>query len=167
MITKALVSFAEGQDYRNLLNVAIPSFYNYSNLHNYDLIIPSHKFVLDSCHEFGYKYGERSSSWLKIPIIKINATYNENDKNILIFGLKIKIPLIIECKLKIKMDSNIPIKIYDGKKWLNFNVCELNEIIQINDANKWRIAPSNEYINENKTNTFQFIISIYELTVIY
>jgi len=34
MITKALVSFAEGQDYRNLLNVAIPSFYNYSNLHN-------------------------------------------------------------------------------------------------------------------------------------
>jgi hypothetical protein len=70
MITKALVSFAEGQDYRNLLNVAIPSFYDYSNLYNYDLIIPSHKFVLDSCHEFGYKYGERASSWLKIPIIK-------------------------------------------------------------------------------------------------
>ena len=61
------------------------------------------------------------------------------------------------------MDSNIPIKIYDGKKWLNFNVFELNEIIQINDTNKWRIAPS----NENKTNTFQFIIKIYELIIIY
>jgi hypothetical protein len=104
---------------------------------------------------------------LKIPNITINATYNENDKNIFIFGLKIKIPQLNECKLKIKMDSNIPIKIYDGKKWLHFNICELNEIIQINDTNKWRIAPSNEYINENKTNTFQFIISIYELTIIY
>lgn len=104
---------------------------------------------------------------LKIPNITINTTYNVNDKNIFIFGLKIKIPQLNECKLKIKMNSNIPIKIYDGKKWLNFNVCELNEIIQINDTNKWRISPSNEYINSNKTNTFQFIISIYELTIIY
>jgi len=98
-----------------------------------------------------------------MPNITINVSYNENDKNIFIFGLKIKIPQLNECKLKIKMDSNIPIKIYDGKKWLNFNVFELNEIIQINDTNKWRIAPS----NENKTNTFQFIIKIYELIIIY
>lgn len=98
--------------------------------------------------------------------IKINVNYNENDKNIFIFGLKIKIDYLICCKLKMNFSSNIPIKIYNGKKWIHFNSQELNEIIEITDINKWRISPSNEYLSENKTNSFQFIISFYEIKII-
>jgi hypothetical protein len=70
MKNKAIVSFAEVIDYTNMLEVALPSFYKYANTHNYDLIVPSHKYVLDTCHEHGWTYGERPTSWLKVPILK-------------------------------------------------------------------------------------------------
>ena len=70
MKSKALVSFAEGAEFINLLKVALPSFYNYANAHVYDLIIPSHKYILDVCNKYGWKYGERPASWMKVPILK-------------------------------------------------------------------------------------------------
>jgi hypothetical protein len=70
MKNKAIVSFAEGENYTSLLKVALPSFYRYANRHSYDLIVPSHKYVLDACHKYGWKYGERPVSWLKVPILR-------------------------------------------------------------------------------------------------
>jgi len=130
-------------------------------------------FLLENKDSF-YIYHNNSIKYSLVfitPKIILNVTYNlinnEIDANMFIFGFKIILPLNInECKLKIKLNSNIPIKIYDGKKWLHFNVCELNEIIQINDINKWRISPSNEYINQSKMSTFQFISNIYELSIV-
>lgn len=70
MKNKAIVSFAEGSNYINMLEVALPSFYKYANAHNYDLVVPSHRYVLDLYHEYSWAYSERPASWLKIPILK-------------------------------------------------------------------------------------------------
>jgi hypothetical protein len=68
-MSKVLTSFASGKLYTNLLDIALPSFYNYSRLHEYDLFIPSHNKIIDICKAYDWDH-DRPISWLKIPIIK-------------------------------------------------------------------------------------------------
>lgn len=69
MTKKALTSFAYGNDFVDLLQISLPTFYEYANYHNYDLIIPSYHSVVSWCFEYGWDIN-RPISWLKIPIIK-------------------------------------------------------------------------------------------------
>lgn len=66
---KALTSFAAGQDYIDLLSIALPRFYEYSHKHNYDLVVFNIDTVISICESFGWDH-DRPASWLKIPIMK-------------------------------------------------------------------------------------------------
>jgi hypothetical protein len=68
-MSKVLVSFATGQDYIDLLSIALPSFYRYGNQHDYDIFIPSLSEVSKICASLGWN-SNRPTSWLKVPIIK-------------------------------------------------------------------------------------------------
>jgi hypothetical protein len=68
-MNKAIVSFAHGDKFVDLLKVAIPRFYKYSTIHNYDLIIPSYNNVVNICRQYKWDHN-RPTSWLKVPIIK-------------------------------------------------------------------------------------------------
>lgn len=68
-MTKALVSFADGELHCQLLNVALPRFYDYSIKHGYDLYIPSIEKIKQVCLSYNWDHN-RPTSWLKIPIIK-------------------------------------------------------------------------------------------------
>lgn len=72
-------------------------------------------------------------------------------------------------KGKLTVKSNIPLKLFDGKNWLHINNDSYDNDFDIYNINKWRISPSNEYLNEHigKKN-IEFIIydtrfKIYEI----
>jgi len=68
-MNKALVSFALGEDYTNMLSVALPSYFKYGYLHGYNVFIPSFKNTKQICSSYGWDHN-RPTSWLKIPLIK-------------------------------------------------------------------------------------------------
>jgi hypothetical protein len=68
-MNKAIISFAHGDAFVNLLKVALPTFYKYSVAHNYDLIIPTYQEIINICNNYGWDYN-RPTSWLKVPLIK-------------------------------------------------------------------------------------------------
>lgn len=72
-MNKAIVSFAYGNPFAEMLNIALPRFYKYAYIHQYDLIIPSHSTIKNWCQYFTWDYN-RPASWLKIPIIKYLLT---------------------------------------------------------------------------------------------
>lgn len=67
---KALLSFGFGNQAK-LLNIALPTFHKYANIHNYDLIIPSENF-------FSHNTKQRHYSWWKIELI--SRTFQSYDK---------------------------------------------------------------------------------------
>jgi hypothetical protein len=68
-MNKVITSFAAGELFTDLLNIALPSFYKYSIKYNYDLFIPTHIQVIDICKNYGGDH-DRPISWLKVPIIR-------------------------------------------------------------------------------------------------
>lgn len=68
-MTKVIVSFASGEEYIQMLGIALPSFYKYAYMHGYDVIIPSFNNIDSICQSYGWD-SCRPISWLKIPIIK-------------------------------------------------------------------------------------------------
>lgn len=66
---KAIVSFAQGNLFANMLSVALPRFYKYAYKYSYDLIIPTNHCVQNWCLSYDWDYN-RPASWLKVPIIK-------------------------------------------------------------------------------------------------
>jgi hypothetical protein len=95
-------------------------------------------------------------------ILSVDGKLNEYMK---LFGIKIKISEIINFNVKLNLESNLPIKIYTGKKWINYNTYLIDETIFIDNVEKWRISPSNEYLqsNINKKNIiFSMKIKIFE-----
>ncbi len=69
-MNKALVSFAMGEQYEQMLSVSCPTLYKYAKQHNYDVIIPCYQTIVDSCNRYGWDYKVRPPAWLKIPAIK-------------------------------------------------------------------------------------------------
>lgn len=66
---KAIVSFAHGDEFNRMLEIALPTFYRYGTKYNYDVICPSYNNVIEICRNFEWDYN-RPTSWLKVPIIK-------------------------------------------------------------------------------------------------
>lgn len=101
-------------------------------------------------------------------IIKINniiSLNNKLDSNMEIFGIRFNqetlsqnyLNCLIKGKLTVK--SNIPIKIFNGKKWLHIDKNNYNNNFEIYNINKWRISPSNEFLNLNlNKENVEFII---------
>lgn len=76
-MSKVIVSFANGQDFCDMLGVSLPTFYKYAEKHNYDIWIPCLSQVKNICDNYGWNY-ERPPSWLKVPIMK-KALENYNN----------------------------------------------------------------------------------------
>lgn len=68
-MNKAIVSFAQGNLFINMLSIALPRFYKYAYKYQYDLIIPTYSQVRRWCYDYSWNYN-RPTSWLKVPIIK-------------------------------------------------------------------------------------------------
>lgn len=68
-MNKVITSFATGELFTDLLTIALPSFYKYSIIHNYDIFIPTNNQVIQICQNYGWDHN-RPTSWLKVPIIK-------------------------------------------------------------------------------------------------
>lgn len=68
-MNKAIVSFAQGNLFVNMLSIALPRFYKYAYKYQYDLIIPTYSQVRQWCYDYSWNYN-RPTSWLKVPIIK-------------------------------------------------------------------------------------------------
>jgi hypothetical protein len=111
-------------------------------------------------------------------IINIKEIISLNDilePNIQSFGIRFNqislsknyLNTIIKGKLTVK--SNIPLKLFNGKNWLHINIDSYENDFDIYNINKWRISPSNEYLNDNiGKNNIEFIIyhigfKIYEI----
>lgn len=73
-MSKALVSFASGQNFVDLLSIAMPSFYQYGERHDYSVFIPSSLEVSQICQFYGWDRN-RPTSWLKVPVIKYLLQY--------------------------------------------------------------------------------------------
>ena len=69
-MNKALVSFAMGEQYEQMLSVSCPTLYKYAKQHNYDVIIPCYKTIKDACKRYGWNYQGRPNQWLKLAAIK-------------------------------------------------------------------------------------------------
>ena len=64
---------------------------------------------------------------------------------------------VIKGKLTIK--SNLPLKIFNGKKWMHVNSLTYDDDFDILNIDKWRISPSNEFLNLNiNKENIEFII---------
>ena len=50
---------------------------------------------------------------------------------------------------KLKVKSNLPLKIFNGENWLHINFNSYENDFEIHNINKWRISPSDEYLSEN------------------
>lgn len=68
-VKKAIVSFASGKLFTEMLGIALPRFYKYATTFDYDLIIPSYQSIQQYCMAYGWDIA-RPISWLKIPAIK-------------------------------------------------------------------------------------------------
>lgn len=68
-MNKAIVSFAHGSTFANMLSIALPRFYKYAYRHSYDLHMPTYNTVRRWCYNYSWNYN-RPISWLKVPIIK-------------------------------------------------------------------------------------------------
>ena len=108
-------------------------------------------------------------------IININEILTENNKlnsYMQCFGIKFNIEAISKhyinsvVKGKLKVKSNLPLKIFNGKNWLNINVKNYDNDLEIHNINKWRISPSNEYLSENMgSKNIEFIIYYIEFKI--
>jgi hypothetical protein len=113
-----------------LLNDINNYYFFHNNVINYKLI----------------KYGNE----IIINIDKILSKNNNLDENMKIFGMNIRVNSeIINLNVKIELKSNLPIKIFTGKKWLHCNTNIINDNILIENINKWRISISDDFLNKN------------------
>lgn len=71
-MSKVIVSYADGPCV-DLLNVALPTFYKYANLHNYDLFVPSAEKLRSIVNAYNWTM-DRPTSWLKVPLVKYLLT---------------------------------------------------------------------------------------------
>lgn len=102
---------------------------------------------------------------LNIIINKIVCTNNKLDFNMEIFGIRFNQESISKnytnsiIKGKLKLNSNMPLKIFNGKKWLHINMNTYDDNFEIYNIDKWRISPSNEFLNSNlEKENIEFII---------
>lgn len=91
-------------------------------------------------------------------IIIIRKILSENDKldfNMEIFGVRFNQRTLSEnysdhiIKGKLKVTTNVPMKIFNGKKWLHLNVTNYEDDFEIHNINKWRVSPSTIFLKEN------------------
>lgn len=66
---KAVVSFAIGKEFTELLEIALGPMSVYAKVFDYDLVIPNIFEVKSMCHALGWDF-DRPASWLKVPILK-------------------------------------------------------------------------------------------------
>ena len=163
--------------YFNLNNV-IFSINHYYDINN---VLSSINYYIFHNNVIGYDILKNSTDILdenNPVIINIKEIISLNDKlepNIQSFGIRFNqislsknyLNSIIKGKLTVK--SNIPLKLFNGKNWLHININSYENDFDIYNINKWRISPSNEYLNENiGKNNIEFIIyhigfKIYEI----
>ena len=101
---------------------------------------------------------------LHLIIDKILEVDGKLELNMSIFGIRFDSPLSLYTNSitvgKLKVDSNIPLKIYTGAKWIHHNKSTYDDLIEIANINKWRISPSNEFLQDNiGKNDIEFIIN--------
>jgi len=91
-------------------------------------------------------------------VINIKKIISLNDKlepNMQSFGIRFNQTSIADnylnsvIKGKLSVKSNIPLKLFNGKNWLHINTDSYENDFEIYNINKWRISPSNEYLNEH------------------
>lgn len=91
------------------------------------------------------KYG----TYIVICIEKILSKNNKLDENMKIFGINIRGFNFLSVNLKLELESNLPIKIFTGKKWINYNKNIIEDDIFIEDINKWQISISDDFLEKN------------------
>ena len=163
-------------------------YFNFNNVifsinHYYDInnVLSSINYYIFHNNVIGYDILKNSTDILDESdpvIINIKEILSLNDKlepNMQLFGIRFNqvslsnnyLNSIIKGKLTVK--SNIPLKLFNGKNWLHININSYENDFDIYNINKWRISPSNEYLNENiGKNNIEFIIyhigfKIYEI----
>jgi len=160
-----------------------PPKLKYNSMYYYDInnVLSSINYYIFHNNVIGYDIVKNSTDILDESnpvIINIKEIISLNDKlepNIQLFGIRFNqislsnnyLNSIIKGKLTVK--SNIPLKLFNGKNWLHINIDSYENDFDIYNINKWRISPSNEYLNENiGKNNIEFIIyhigfKIYEI----
>ena len=67
------------------------------------------------------------------------------------------------------IESNLPLKIYDGIKWTNYNLNNIkidNFKFKISNLNKWRIGISDDWLNNNlNKENVEFIINVIKFNI--
>lgn len=91
------------------------------------------------------KYG----TCIVICIENILSKNNKLDENIKIFGVNIRGFNFVPVNIKLELESNLPVKIFTGKKWIHYNKNIIEENIFIEDINKWRISISDNFLERN------------------
>ena len=105
---------------------------------------------------------------IKYNIISNNEILDENEplyinideildetNNMKMFGIRFKQDTLSRNYLnstirgKLKVKSNLPLKIFNGENWLHINFNSYENDFEIHNINKWRISPSDEYLSEN------------------
>jgi hypothetical protein len=155
----------------------------FSKKYYYDInnILSSLNYYIFHNNVIGYEIIKKSteildeSDHLIINIKDIITLNNELDPNMKSFGIRFNQKSIADnylnsiIKGKLTVISNIPLKLFNGKNWLHINMDSYEENFDIYNINKWRISPSNEYLNENigKTNVefkiYHIGFKIYEI----
>jgi hypothetical protein len=151
--------------YVNLNIFLLNNYYIYhNNFIKYDILNTKPKNITVS--NINSKY-----SYIFEDIFKINIHEILDDKYMYIFGVRFNNQLLgIEYKYKdeyligkLLIESNLPLKIFDGKNWINYNLNNVeidNFKIKISNLNKWRVGISDEWINNNlNKNNVEFLIN--------
>jgi hypothetical protein len=139
--------------YFNFNNISFKKsyYYNINNvlsiLNNYIFSNNDIKYSIKTNHEI---LDEKEPLY-----INITEILDETSNTMKIFGVRFNqeslscnyLKSIIKGKLKVK--SNLPLKIFNGKSWLHININSYENDFEIHNINKWRISPSNEYLSEN------------------
>jgi len=135
--------------------------FNKNHYYDIDNVLSSLNYYIFHNNVIGYEIIKNSTEILDesepliINIKEIICLNNKLEPNMQSFGIRFNqtsiannyLNSIIKGKLTVK--SNIPLKLFDGKKWLHINVDSYENNFDIYNINKWRISPSNEYLYEN------------------
>lgn len=133
-------------------------------------LLPILNFLYYIYHNNVIKYNiNLENNKIIINIEQILSNNGKLDFNMSIFGCSIKFMDIKNKSVNMNCDiiSNLPIKIYDGEKWIHHNKLHFKQFIIIKNIAKWRISPSNNYLQEHLNHkNIEFKLIFNKLSVI-
>ena len=134
-----LINTLKNTNFTNVYTKNISLLYLLNNIHNVYIF---HNNIIK------YKLITQSNEII-INIDEILSQNNNLDPNMEIFGINIRGVPLTNFNAKIELQANLPMKIFDGKKWVRYDTNIISEDIFIKNVNKWRISISNDFLKKN------------------